>query len=97
MAQYQKPDAVFDSSRPHPKRIFLFDVDGTLTVPRKHITPEMHAYFTELRKKVRPHPSTLGPALRPRQCQQLRDAMSLAHSRESNVLCCLPVCSIAWA
>ena len=52
MAQYQKLDAVFDASRPHPKRIFLFDVDGTLTVPRKRITPEMHQYFTELRKKV---------------------------------------------
>ena len=52
MAQYQKPDAVFDASRPFPKRIFLFDVDGTLTVPRKRITPEMHSYFTDLRKKV---------------------------------------------
>jgi len=28
-------------------------VDGTLTVPRKRITPEMHQYFTELRKKHR--------------------------------------------
>ena len=62
MAQFQKPDAVFDSTRPHPKRIFLFDVDGTLTVPRKHITPEMHQYFTELRKKVRLQPSTSSPS-----------------------------------
>ena len=54
MAQFQKPDAVFDNSRPFPKRIFLFDVDGTLTVPRKHITPDMHAYFSDLRKKVGP-------------------------------------------
>lgn len=55
MAQYQKPDAVFDATRPFPKRIFLFDVDGTLTVPRKRITPEMHQYFSELRKKVSSH------------------------------------------
>jgi FMN phosphatase YigB (HAD superfamily) len=52
MAQYERPDSHFDSNRPHPKRIFLFDVDGTLTAARKKITPEMHAYFTELRKKV---------------------------------------------
>ena len=52
MAQFQKPDAVFDDSRPFPKRIFLFDVDGTLTVPRKRITPEMHQFFADLRKKV---------------------------------------------
>ena len=48
---------MFDASRPFPNRIFLFDVDGTLTVPRKHITPEMHQYFTELRKKVSNRPS----------------------------------------
>jgi len=53
MAQSNKPDAKFDSSRPHPHRIFLFDVDGTLTDPRKKITPDMHAFFTELRKKHR--------------------------------------------
>ena len=52
MAQYQKLDAVFDSKRPHPHRIFLFDVDGTLTQARKKITPEMHSYFEDLRKKV---------------------------------------------
>lgn len=53
MANYNRPDAKFDASRPHPKRIFLFDVDGTLTVPRKRITPEIHNFFTELRSKHR--------------------------------------------
>eukprot|EP00128_Syssomonas_multiformis_P010600 Colp12_sorted_trinity150504_noHs@14158 len=32
--------------------ICLFDVDGTLTKPRLSITPEMHAFMQELRKKV---------------------------------------------
>jgi phosphomannomutase len=45
--------ASFDPSRPHPTRIFLFDVDGTLTVPRQRITPETEQFFVELRKKHR--------------------------------------------
>jgi len=32
--------------------IALFDVDGTLTVPRKEIDAEMKAFMTELRKHV---------------------------------------------
>src|SRR6185312_12834937 len=39
----------FDTSRPHPRRIFLFDVDGTLTAPRQVITPEMKKFFDHLR------------------------------------------------
>jgi len=31
--------------------ILLFDVDGTLTVPRKHVTPDMLAKIAELRAK----------------------------------------------
>jgi hypothetical protein len=27
-----------DTSRPKPDRIFLFDVDGTLTAPRKEVS-----------------------------------------------------------
>lgn len=35
-----------------PTRIFLFDVDGTLTASRRVITPEMRDFMTELRSKV---------------------------------------------
>ena len=35
-----------------PGVIALFDVDGTLTVPRKVITPEMKEFMLELRKHV---------------------------------------------
>ena len=31
--------------------LFLFDVDGTLTVPRQHIEKDMKHFLTELRKK----------------------------------------------
>lgn len=34
------------------KILALFDVDGTLTVARKEIEPEMKAFMTELRKKI---------------------------------------------
>ena len=37
-------------NRPQSQRIFLFDVDGTLTVPRKHATSDMHAFIAKLRK-----------------------------------------------
>ncbi len=32
-----------------PDRILLFDVDGTLTEPRKHVVPEMNKFIQELR------------------------------------------------
>lgn len=35
-----------------PRILALFDVDGTLTVPRGEITPEMLAFMMELRQKV---------------------------------------------
>ena len=35
------------------KRIIaLFDVDGTLTAPRKVVTPEMHAYLMSLKERI---------------------------------------------
>ncbi|GBF92129.1 phosphomannomutase A1 [Raphidocelis subcapitata] len=37
---------------PHPRTIALFDVDGTLTVPRKEATPDMLEFLQELRKHV---------------------------------------------
>jgi phosphomannomutase len=43
----------FDPSRPHPNKILLFDVDGTLTASRKAILPEMDAFMKNLRSKVR--------------------------------------------
>jgi phosphomannomutase len=35
-----------------PNRIFLFDVDGTLTKPRNDVTSEMYTFIQELRKKA---------------------------------------------
>ncbi|BFG21923.1 hypothetical protein CerSpe_081990 [Prunus speciosa] len=35
-----------------PGVIALFDVDGTLTAPRKAVTPEMLGFIRELRKAV---------------------------------------------
>ena len=40
------------SSPEKPRIIALFDVDGTLTIPRGEITPEMLAFMKELSKKV---------------------------------------------
>ena len=35
-----------------PRILALFDVDGTLTVPRGEITPEMLSFMKDLSKKV---------------------------------------------
>ena len=35
-----------------PRILALFDVDGTLTIPRGEITPEMMAFMKELSKKI---------------------------------------------
>jgi hypothetical protein len=40
-----------DDGRP-PHRIFLFDVDGTLTAPRKKVLDNMVAFLDGLRKQV---------------------------------------------
>ncbi|KAF1756615.1 hypothetical protein GCK72_013068 [Caenorhabditis remanei] len=40
------------SSRPLPKTILVFDVDGTLTAARQQITPEMREFLIEARKRV---------------------------------------------
>lgn len=47
------PAVVFDASRPRPDRIFLFDVDGTLTAPRLQVEPEMDQWLRALRTKAR--------------------------------------------
>jgi phosphomannomutase len=36
----------------HPRIIALFDVDGTLTIPRGEITPEMLAFMKNLSTKI---------------------------------------------
>ncbi|CAM9591676.1 unnamed protein product [Phaeothamnion confervicola] len=35
-----------------PRVLALFDVDGTLTDPRKAATPEVHAFIADLRKRI---------------------------------------------
>ena len=35
-----------------PRIIALFDVDGTLTIPRGEVTPEMMAFMKDLSKKI---------------------------------------------
>jgi phosphomannomutase len=41
------------SSTPeNPRVLALFDVDGTLTLPRGEVTPEMMAFFKDLSKKI---------------------------------------------
>ncbi len=36
----------------NPRIIALFDVDGTLTIPRGEITPEMRKFMEDLSKKI---------------------------------------------
>mmetsp|Transcript_782 Transcript_782/g.1465 ORF Transcript_782/g.1465 Transcript_782/m.1465 type:complete len:250 (+) Transcript_782:19-768(+) len=40
------------SAPENPRIIALFDVDGTLTIPRGEVTPEMMAFMKELSKKI---------------------------------------------
>jgi hydroxymethylpyrimidine pyrophosphatase-like HAD family hydrolase len=35
-----------------PRILALFDVDGTLTLPRGEVTPEMMAFMQDLSKKI---------------------------------------------
>ena len=36
----------------NPRILALFDVDGTLTIPRGEITPEMMAFMKDLSKEI---------------------------------------------
>ena len=36
----------------NPRILALFDVDGTLTIPRGEVTPEMMAFMKDLSKKI---------------------------------------------
>lgn len=54
-ATHSEGMATTDSKQPSvrdPSRIFLFDVDGTLTKPRNDITSEMYSFIQDLRKKA---------------------------------------------
>ena len=51
------------------KTIALFDVDGTLTIPRGEITPEMQEFMTALTKKVTV--GIVGGSDLPKQMEQL--------------------------
>jgi phosphomannomutase len=53
------------------KVIALFDVDGTLTVARKEVKPEMIEFLKQLRKKV--VIGTVGGSDLPKQKEQLGD------------------------
>lgn len=39
-------------AKKNPKILALFDVDGTLTVPRKRIEAEMEEFMADLRKQI---------------------------------------------
>jgi len=40
------------STPENPRILALFDVDGTLTVPRGEVTPEMMAFMKSLGEKI---------------------------------------------
>ena len=41
-----------DSTPENPRIIALFDVDGTLTIPRGEVTTEMMTFMKDLSKKI---------------------------------------------
>ena len=53
------------------KKIALFDVDGTLTVARGKVTPEMNAFLAQLRERI--VVGTVGGSDLPKQKEQLGD------------------------
>uniref|UniRef100_A0A7S2TUU0 Phosphomannomutase n=1 Tax=Lotharella oceanica TaxID=641309 RepID=A0A7S2TUU0_9EUKA len=66
----EKKFALSDS-RPKKDRIFLFDVDGTLTIARKEIDSEMKAFMEDLRSKA--YVGVVGGSDLPKQLEQLGD------------------------
>jgi len=55
----------------NPRIIALFDVDGTLTVPRGEVTPDMMEFMTNLSKKITV--GIVGGSDLPKQQEQLGD------------------------
>lgn len=54
-----------------PRTIALFDVDGTLTIPRGEVTPEMMKFMVDLSKKITV--GIVGGSDLPKQKEQLGD------------------------
>jgi len=57
----------------NPRIIALFDVDGTLTIPRGEITPSMMEFMTELKQKITV--GIVGGSDLPKQKEQLGDGV----------------------
>jgi len=57
----------------NPRIIALFDVDGTLTIPRGEITPSMMEFMLELSKKITV--GIVGGSDLPKQEEQLGDGV----------------------
>ena len=71
-AKTSQSESNMTSSTPeNPRIIAMFDVDGTLTVPRGEVTSEMMAFMKELSKKVTV--GIVGGSDLPKQQEQLGD------------------------
>lgn len=67
-------ETMTDATTPEkPRIIAMFDVDGTLTIPRGEITPEMMEFMKELSKKVTV--GIVGGSDLPKQEEQLGDGI----------------------
>jgi phosphomannomutase len=62
------------SSPENPRILALFDVDGTLTLPRGEVTPEMMAFMMDLSKKITV--GIVGGSDLPKQEEQLGDGIA---------------------
>ena len=62
------------STPENPRIIALFDVDGTLTIPRGEVTPEMMAFMKDLSKKITV--GIVGGSDLPKQEEQLGDGIA---------------------
>ena len=62
------------SSPENPRIIALFDVDGTLTIPRGEVTPEMMAFMKDLSKKITV--GIVGGSDLPKQEEQLGEGIA---------------------
>mmetsp|Transcript_17489 Transcript_17489/g.36695 ORF Transcript_17489/g.36695 Transcript_17489/m.36695 type:complete len:251 (-) Transcript_17489:218-970(-) len=58
----------------NPRIIALFDVDGTLTIPRGEVTPDMMAFMKELSKKITV--GIVGGSDLPKQEEQLGEGIA---------------------
>lgn len=62
------------SSPENPRIIALFDVDGTLTIPRGEVTPDMMAFMKDLSKKITV--GIVGGSDLPKQEEQLGEGIA---------------------